>query len=145
MMPNTSVTLEQEHQPELQAVQPLLEEQQRTHGRTPSPSREGRDGEGCGRVPALLRSRHSYILHFFGVRVGVVLEDGADDAIGEASLVVLRDQPQVVVLHGIVVGVELERSAYRPEVGLAQRGAERVLVLDLLDAAHRCTMSKAAS
>src|SRR3970282_2419140 len=96
---------------------------------SPSPLMgEGGDGGGMGR------------LHLAGLHVGVgmILENGADDAVGEAPLLVLGDQAQVVVLYRIVVLVEAERAADRLEIGLAQGGAESALVLDpALHRAHR--------
>src|SRR3990167_5455314 len=64
--------------------------------------------------PCGLERRHLAVAH---VGVGVVLEHGAQRAVGDAALAVLGDHAQVVVLDGEVVAVELEGTAAGVELG----------------------------
>src|SRR6185369_11584940 len=66
---------------------------------------------------------------FVRVGVGVILEDRADGAVGDAALRILLHHAQVVVLHGVVVPVELEGPAHRLEIGGSERRAQRFLVV----------------
>ena len=58
-------------------------------------------------------------------------ENGAHGLVGDAAAGVLADGAQIVVLHRVVVGVELELAAYRLEALGFQRLLQRSLVLDL--------------
>ena len=93
----------------------------RFDGSPPSPQA----GEGIARRA---RSLHRAILD---VRIGVVLEHLLRDLGLELAVGALRHLHQIEVLDRIVVGVELEGAAQRLEVGLLQRGAQRVLVVGL--------------
>ncbi len=106
---------QEQHQPELQAVERLLEKQEPRHARD-RPAASG--GHAA----------------FAGVGIGMRLEHAADGLVGDAALPVLHHLAQVVILHGVVVGVEAERPAHGFERRGLQRLAQCGLVLQL--AAH---------
>src|SRR5262249_41501045 len=96
---------------------------------SPSPPSSGGEGEArrAGRGQALPASP-SLHLAILGVRVALVREHLLDDLGLELAVGSLGDLDEVEVLDRIVVGVELEAAAQRLEVGLGERGTQRVLV-----------------
>src|SRR3954469_12492023 len=82
----------------------------------------------CSRI----RIQDKALLHRAVLHVGVaaVLEDGADGLVDEASLRVLADHAQVVVLDWHLVAVELEGAAHRLEARRFHRLPHRLDVLD---------------
>src|SRR5688500_13198480 len=91
----------------------------------------------CSRIRIQDRSA---LLHaaFLDVGIAVVLEHRADGLVHQAALRVLAHHPEIVVLDGILVAVELERAAHGVELGRSERLAYRFYVLDLaFHVAHR--------
>src|ERR687885_121520 len=84
--------------------------------------------KSAGLTAALRLARHRA---FLGVGVGVVAHDDLLELHHVATLGVLADARQVVVLDGEVVSVEAEVAAHRIELHRLHGLAEGVLVLDL--------------
>src|SRR3974377_1656093 len=73
-----------------------------------------------------------------GVAVAVILEHFLDDLGLEFPVRALGDLGQVKILDRIAVGVELEATAQRDEIGLLQRRGHRVLAAEIsLHRLHR--------
>src|SRR3954452_9150695 len=70
-------------------------------------------------------------LAVLGVAVAVILKDLLNDLGLELAVRALGDLGQVEILDRITIGVELEGAAQRGEVGLFQRGRDRVLVREV--------------
>src|SRR5690606_18375591 len=65
------------------------------------------------------------------VRIGMVFQHAPHELVGHAALGILDDFAQVVVLDGIVVGIEPERAPDGFEGRRFQRLAQRILVLQV--------------
>src|ERR1700754_4197367 len=75
-------------------------------------------------LPVCLFARRAIL----GVAIAVFLKDFLHDLGLEFAVRTLRDLCQIEILDRIAVGVELETTAQRAEVGFLQRGRDRVLV-----------------